>query len=61
MTHNNSFYHETMIPKTSTVAITIKHVAIKTTTATIDLFDLFELKPIARTRRGITGHQVRRN
>jgi hypothetical protein len=41
MKHNNSFYHETMIPITSAVKITVKYVAIKTTTATIDLFATF--------------------
>ena len=38
MTHNNSFYHETMIPITSAVEITVKYVAIN---ITIDLFAMF--------------------
>ena len=40
MTHN-SFHHESMIPITCVVEITVKYVAINMTTATIDLFATF--------------------
>ena len=40
MTHNNGFYHESTIPIT-TAEITVKYVAIETTTATIDLIATF--------------------
>ena len=41
MMHNNGFYHETTNPITTAGKITVKYVAIETTTATIDLFATF--------------------